>query len=474
MPENPQNHRDRGQLKRNRGVWSTAILNSQQTDPITPKPKHNANKDLLLLLMVLAVATGLWFTWSIFDKPTKLAESDTSKTFFRLKADYTYASKNGPEPLSFNIVAGCGVRLTKYITGDTSTLAVRAPTLYALPMSDGAAVMIETPQACSGATTDNGRVPKDFMPAVVYYEKFDDLSLGLLYASEDAYEGPISKLKLHGATLERATEDEFHNFLNSEDYKRNLVSHQSSKFFTSAADNIKFTDELKKNPGAVWKQRMPRRCTGAMRLKAPEELRKYLRSLRKPGDPKYWYVDHKHNRYMFAWLRGQGSALGLPFKERPFPKILFDGELFEKYDIPSEWWGGGMVTRAGGGSIRARNSRTGYIYSYPAEYYPLVRNTSSSLVETLGKNPSYFSDLIKFEKGNRKGFFYCPTYLNMAGLQYFIGEAGTKEKFFGYPIKLFIDGHEVKSINNDHYKATLRFLFFENDEYIIITKSWVL
>jgi hypothetical protein len=41
-------------------------------------------------------------------------------------------------------------------------------------------------------------------PATIQYEDAKDLSLGMLYASEDAYDSPLAKLTFHGASIERA------------------------------------------------------------------------------------------------------------------------------------------------------------------------------------------------------------------------------------------------------------------------------
>lgn len=302
----------------------------------------------IAMMAVAAGIVGLFWFWPSLDGPPKLVESQSSSTnFFRLKASYIYKGKSGHEPLDFDIVAGCAVQITKYITGDAPGISTRAPTMYALPTSDGAVVMVEVPRACGGATTENGLVPQDFLPATVTYESKDDLSVGKLYASDGAYDGPLSKLEFKGATIEAASKEDFRAFITGDGFKKNLITLKSSTDLRGAESRVYFTDELKEHPERVWKQRMPASCMGAMRLKVPEELRAYLRTLWKPGGLKYWFVSREHSGEMITWLRGIKASTG---RKRPFPRIYFDGKSFNDYAVPFEAWGTGMLRRDGSGS----------------------------------------------------------------------------------------------------------------------------
>ena len=69
--------------------------------------------------------------------------------------------------------------------------------------------MIIPPRFCEGETTDNGVVPEDFLPKVIWYEDADDWLLGIGYFSMDAYENPRAKLDFHGASVHAATAEEF-------------------------------------------------------------------------------------------------------------------------------------------------------------------------------------------------------------------------------------------------------------------------
>ena len=63
-----------------------------------------------------------------------------------------------------------------------------------------------------GETTENRRVPEDFLPGIIWFEKAGDRRFGIAHVSEDAFENPKGKLKFHGATVQRATRAEWEKF----------------------------------------------------------------------------------------------------------------------------------------------------------------------------------------------------------------------------------------------------------------------
>ena len=294
--------------------------------------------------------------------------------------------------------------------------------MYALPTSDGAAVMVEVPRACGGATTENGLVPEDFLPATVTYDSKDDLSVGKLYASDDAYDGPLSKLEFKGATIEAASEEEFRAFITGDGFKKNLITLKSSTDLRGTESRVYFTDELKEHPERVWKQRMPSFCMGAMRLKVPEELREYVRTLWKPGGPRYWFVSREHSGEMITWLGGIKASTG---RKRPFPRIYFDGKSFNDYDIPFDAWGGGMLRRDGSGPIGGFNKIQNEPRNFAPEYYPMWNSTSAVRVQAMGKNPEFKRYEIETGSGEKKGFHYCEARLEgEEPFVHFLGEFG--------------------------------------------------
>lgn len=149
----------------------------------------------------------------LFDCPSGKAQSFTQSTsdgsvFYRLKAAYLH----GEERVDFDIVVGCAVRVTSYQDNSSSYDAFRDPVVYAKPTQDGGAVLQIVTDACRGETTKNGEVPPDFLPGAVWFDDKDDLSFGIAYVTEDAFENPQSKLTFRGATIVRATREEWEAF----------------------------------------------------------------------------------------------------------------------------------------------------------------------------------------------------------------------------------------------------------------------
>jgi len=122
---------------------------------------------------------------------------DDRATYYRLKVNLAYKG----EPLDFDIVVGCNVRITTYKDNDRTVEVGVAPMAFGLKMKDGHGVVVRPPEACRGETTENGKVPKTLLPLIVTYENADAPWFGIAYASEDAYDSPRSELKFFGATI---------------------------------------------------------------------------------------------------------------------------------------------------------------------------------------------------------------------------------------------------------------------------------
>ena len=110
------------------------------------------------------------------------------------------------------MVVGCSVRVTKSRGGDSGFLAAIFPRFYVQQTRDGHEVMQILPLICRGETTENGLIPADFLPGIIWFEKAGDRRFGIAHVSEDAFENPKGKLKFHGATVQRATQAEWEAF----------------------------------------------------------------------------------------------------------------------------------------------------------------------------------------------------------------------------------------------------------------------
>jgi hypothetical protein len=124
---------------------------------------------LLLVGTVFALANSRHFFsgWSFTKSVDVKTAGQDRGYYYRFKASYAYKG----EPLDFDIVVGCNVRVTTYKDNDRTVDVGIAPMVFGLKMKDGHVVVIRPPQACNGQTTENGRVPQNLLPLVVTYGK---------------------------------------------------------------------------------------------------------------------------------------------------------------------------------------------------------------------------------------------------------------------------------------------------------------
>lgn len=265
-------------------------------------------------------------------------------TFYRLKVDVAYKG----EPVAFDIVVGCNVRITHYKDNDRSVETGIAPFVYGLKMSDGRGLVVRPPQACGGETTENGRVPADLLPFLAVYENADLPTEGIGYASDDAYESPLSQLRFHGATIARATRQEWEAWRRTEALK-NIVKLDLMSFHVGAP-----FEELPWKPGM---RLFGDYCRGIIRIALPEEVREAMRKHWPEHRPDYWYPTDDARREFFELAGNIASGTGIPFEGHHFHAYSTNGMATH-----------GMPRRSTGGMIFYRNA--------PGEIYPVLSDLS--------------------------------------------------------------------------------------------------
>jgi len=164
---------------------------------------------IVRVVMAATLTIGVVFTSSSYNaRPATADTVENRSVFYRLKSKYQY----GDETIDFDIVVGCAVRVTRYGDGDRSYDATRDPVIFAKAASDGSAIAQIVSSACEGETTENGKVPDDFLPGAIWFEHKNDFSLGIAYVTEDAFENPKSRLKFLGASIVKASRSEWEAF----------------------------------------------------------------------------------------------------------------------------------------------------------------------------------------------------------------------------------------------------------------------
>jgi hypothetical protein len=163
---------------------------------------------VIAFVALTGVAWQLWPSIPNFITPSFATSTEDRSVFYRLVSRYQY----GSEAIDFDIVVGCAVRVTRYGDGEKSYDATRDPVIFAKAASDGSAIAQIVSSACDGETTANGKVPDDFLPGAIWFERKDDFSFGIAYVTEDAFENPKSRLRFLGASIVEATRAEWEAF----------------------------------------------------------------------------------------------------------------------------------------------------------------------------------------------------------------------------------------------------------------------
>jgi len=391
-------------------------------------------------LMPLFAQPWLVFGLPSFTKSVKVtAPGQDRGYYYRFKANLAYKG----EPLAFDIVVGCNVRITTYKDNDRTVEVGVAPMAFGLKMKDGHGVVVRPPQACRGETTENGDVPRNLLPLVVTYENAEAPWSGLAYASEDAYQSPISELKFSGATISKATFEEW------QEWRR-----------TEAPKNFITYELLGINPKNMWDaphwkpgyRVMASGCLGASWVKLPEPTRDLARRFWPADKPVYWFP---------SWE--MRDALWSVAVTPPNP-LLFEGNRLVDYrqELGSADSSPGLPRRQPGAAIFFKRYVAGDLYPARIDRSVNLLKANGELPPEIKANPQ--PPRIEAEaRPELRGFAYCDdTVFNIEEVP---------GGFYGTPAYLSaINGEPI----NEKYQSWRRGLdiVFERDEFAILPRRY--
>jgi hypothetical protein len=356
--------------------------------------------------------------------------------FFRLIAKYMH----GDEPVDFDIVVGCNVRVTTYASDSPSYDAFRDLLFFVKATTDEAAVLQIVPNACQGQTTDNGSVPADFLPGAIWFDSKDDFSLGVAYIAEDAFENPNAKLKFLGAEIHPATKEQWEAFkpINAQ----NLLS---PKWFS----HIPPRPSIEEVKAHLWNRKKLFEwlpffdCQGVMRYRLSEPAaQELLRQQWPPSHPRFWRPSQGTVFDFLNRLRAMNHARG----------PLLDGHYYRKYFTVYETSGFG--TRVGGGTF--------WSGGIASKVYPVRQDDGFPWATTaLATAATIYRD-VDLMGGKNSGYAYC--------YNYFRGGVVTETHLPNYLQRQFatrVDGEPLELEDLPGITAAdIPSPFFENDEYI--------
>jgi hypothetical protein len=399
----------------------------------------------IIVIVLLVLGAGLLpvidelraFGSLAFTKSVKVTSPGQDRGYYyRFEASLAYKG----EPLDFNIVVGCNVRVTTYKDNDRTVEVGVAPMVYGLKMKDGRGVVIRPPVACQGETTENGKVPAALLPLLVTYENADQPWFGLAYASEDAYESPISELKFFGATISKATPEEWQEWRKIEAPK-NFVTYE---LLGINAKNV--WDKPNWKPGY---RAMSSMCTGFSWVRLPDSVRDAIRPYWPASTPRFWYGSEEARRTFYSagdYQLGKVSFEGTPLREY-FPTV----EAI--YGVPRHKPGGLVVyTRHVGGDL------------YPAKSdisLDRLNDEGELPAEIRAKSRKSWADATVDPK--LKGFAYCDRVNNLDGEPSSISVIQLlATRINGEPIS-----EEALTWHQDQFDYA-----FERDEYVFFYKLY--
>ena len=357
--------------------------------------------------------------------------------YFRLKAQYSHDGR----PVSFDIVVACNNRVTRYRGGESGFLATRYPRFFVQRTHDGREVMQIVPIACRGETTEDGRVPTDFLPGAIWFDTPGDYRFGIAYVSEDAFENPNSQLKFHGASIHKATRAEWDAF------KKRAANNEGlrKRYYDRPAYTTEDARQIVEGRGNEVEAAYVRGCSGVRRYKLSEAGRAIVRDSWPADKPRFWA---SNGLYDGPWPELQQAE-----KETP---IFANGLRYIEHFIGSSYEYAGFPTRTRGGMIYSGS----YKYA-PAEFFP-VRNQRGVPWVFTGEvaKSRYLTANVELNSGMGRGFFYCYTMLSpgQGGLGKVLPDFRSRQS------RVRVDGEWVVTPKPRQWSWPSP--FFERDEYI--------
>jgi hypothetical protein len=359
-----------------------------------------------------------------------------SSRFYRLVASYMH----GEERVDFDIVSACSVRVTTYADNDTSHDVFRYPIVFVLGTRDGGAVMQMVPDACEGATTTGGQVPQDFMPGAIWFDDPADLTFGIAYVTEEAFESPGSKLKFLGARIESATQKDWAAFQATA--PKSLVDPIKYGEITPHPTVAEVRADLwNRGKMAQW-TRSSFQCYGVQRFRLTNAKQRTVLGAYWPATkPRYWSPGSRVLRDLVLQLMLNFEGTEVNGRRM--------SDFFGAFSS-----GRGFPTRVGGGQIG--------INKIPARLYPVSADDGVPWARPeLAQAPTIYRDVIL----DKSGFAYCYSVYGGSG-----PNPIETEHLPDFAKRRFVTRVDGEAVNmggdSDALGAGLPRYIFESDEWV--------
>jgi hypothetical protein len=357
--------------------------------------------------------------------------------------------------MSFEVT--CSAHITTYADNSNSYDVGLTPNVYGRRMGDGQAVVVRPPDACHGETTDNGQVPKNFMPVIIVYDDANTMAFGKAYISDDAYNGPLSEMTFEGATITASNQTNFETF--RKDGPKNAVTREM--WWSRQDENIDAKQGLKHfypTFGEV--------CEYRKKFTTPERVKARLRASSSFRQNEYWSPlsqDEENKTY------GLFTRAEMNLKE----KILVTTETDAEPRYLTHYQPSNADYAINRGDFKSQLSSTKFwtgrsaapVYptasNFASDKFPAELSKWAETMERLKTLPGHYTDV---QGGKYRGFAYCYSEPFPAGWN--LDWMGKIAAVSGFDV---VDGRQIFTIplvnKNVIYGSGKRPIFF-GDQYL--------
>jgi hypothetical protein len=314
--------------------------------------------------------------------------------FYRMTAKFEV--KETGERIEFDFVAACGVTAPRWKEPQRLEGHRITPHAMVKATADGHAVVVETLEECSGFTSENGDVPPDVLPMAIWFDNVDDLSNGLGYVSEDAYDNPLSKLRFHGARIDPGTRADW------EAWRKKAADEYVDRAAWWGPWGYDFPgnrgEEIGKYASA---------CSGYYRIKLPDIIREKVRPIWPAERPRFWAPPDKGDPKISGMLSDATPA-----------SPSGGGPWVQRFGSPGTGYGAetsGMPIRSG-----RRVGKDRPAGRWPAEYYPFIMPPLTSAYPLIAAPRLARAEIhvqkLEYRNGTLNGFAACQNRDDIVGI----------------------------------------------------------
>jgi hypothetical protein len=310
--------------------------------------------------------------------------------------------------------------------------------------------MLKTLNECEGATSENDDIPPDVLPVAIWFDSVNDLSNGLGYESEDAYNNPLSRLTFQGARIDRSSPAEW------EAWRKQ----SADAFVERGALPGPWGYDYPISPGDFGKY--VTECRGYRRVRLPEVIRGKIRPLWPAERPRFWSPSNEDDTGIADLLND--------WKVEDPPGV---SPWFKRFGTPGtgggvEW--SGVPVKSGRWVQRPPHVPSRWPTEiYPSLWPPLISIQPVTAAQYGSETETYVQKL-EFRAGALNGFAACQNGndLTLTAMQAADPKWLTKRHVFE------VDGYVVRERGNEPVFFLKPAFVFERDEFVFAQFSTLL